>query len=63
MLRIWPVVTQNRPQLRAAVEDAHTGEQRRFSNLDDLFDYLRDQIEPEPGSQAPEDEFKYGGKR
>ena len=56
MLRIWPGGAQNHPPLRASLENAHTGEQLRFSSLDGLFDYLREQIEPAPGSQALESE-------
>ena len=34
---------------RASLENAHTGERKGFTSLDDLFDFLRRQVGTSPG--------------
>ena len=43
MLRLWRVHSEGKAAWRASVENAHTGECKGFTNLDDLFDFLRQQ--------------------
>ena len=45
LLRLW----QESPHApwRASLQDATTGERRAFSNLESLFTYLEDNLDPE----------------
>ena len=50
MLRLWRVHSEGKAAWRASVENAHTGECKGFTNLDDLFDFLRQQTGASPDS-------------
>ncbi len=41
LLRLWQVAANSEVVWRASIEDPHTGERRGFSNLDRLFEFLR----------------------
>jgi len=43
LLRLWRE-GEGKTTWRASLESSHTGEQKGFANLDDLFDFLREQI-------------------
>ena len=43
LLRLWQTASGGELVYRASLENARTGERVGFSNLDDLFDYLRAQ--------------------
>ena len=45
LVRLWQVDQQGGTIWRAHLEDAHTGESRGFISLEELFDFLRQQIE------------------
>jgi hypothetical protein len=53
MLRLWPVGNKTKQVWRASLEDAHTGERMGFANLDELFDYLRQQTGMEANPEEP----------
>jgi len=44
MLRLWQVDADGEPIWRASLESPHTGERVGFAGLDELFDFLREQI-------------------
>lgn len=44
MLRLWQAFTEGGPSWRASLEDSRTGKRTGFSGLDELFEYLSDQI-------------------
>ena len=50
LLRLWRVYSQGKAAWRASVENAHTAERKGFTNLDDLFDFLRQQTGTSPDS-------------
>jgi hypothetical protein len=54
LLRIWPVKKREGVIWHAFITNAHTSESRGFANLDELFDYLRQQasqeLEPREGN-------------
>jgi hypothetical protein len=50
LLRLWRVRSDGKTAWRASVESARTGEHKRFTNLDDLFDFLRQQTGAAPDS-------------
>jgi hypothetical protein len=50
LLRLWRVRSKGKPTWRASVESARTGEHKGFTNLDDLFDFLRQQTDTSPDS-------------
>ena len=45
LLRLWQASGDGKTAWRASFENAHTGERKGFTNLDDLFDFLRQQVE------------------
>jgi hypothetical protein len=50
LLRLWQVRSEGKAAWRASVENAHTGERKGFTNLGDLFDFLRQQTGTPPDS-------------
>ena len=44
LLRLWRVSEDGKATWRASLENAHTGEHKGFTNLDDLFDFLQRQV-------------------
>ena len=52
MLRLWQVGGGDEPTWRALLESPHTGERRGFADLETLFEFLREQTESQPLSQA-----------
>jgi len=50
LLRLWRVRGKGKPTWRASVESARTGEHKGFTNLDDLFGFLRQQTDTSPDS-------------
>jgi hypothetical protein len=50
LLRLWRVHSEGKAAWRASVENAHTGERKGFTNLDHLFDFLRQQTGASPDS-------------
>ena len=50
LLRLWRVNSKGKTTWRASVESASTGERQGFTNLDDLFDFLRQQTDAPPNS-------------
>ncbi len=46
LLRVWLAEEGSQPQWRASLEDPHTGERSGFASLEDLFRYLKKQIQP-----------------
>jgi hypothetical protein len=52
LLRLWRVYSEGKATWRAFVENAHTGERKGFTNLDDLFDFLRQQTGTLPDSDV-----------
>jgi len=51
MLRIWPVRNKTVLSWRASLENAQTGERVGFTDLDELFVYLRQQTGLESKSE------------
>jgi len=47
LLRIWPVKRTEGVIWHAHITNAHTSESRGFANLDEMFDYLRQQASQE----------------
>jgi hypothetical protein len=45
LLRLWRVHSEGKTAWRASVENAHTGERKGFTNLEHLFDFLRQQTD------------------
>lgn len=45
LLRLWQAGQQSGTTWRARLEDAHTGEARGFASLEELYDFLRKQVE------------------
>jgi hypothetical protein len=45
LLRLWRE-SRDRATWRASLQSPHTGEQLGFATVDDLFDFLKRQIEP-----------------
>ena len=43
LVRIWPVKDKEGVTWRAYITNAHTSDSRGFANLEELFDYLRQQ--------------------
>jgi len=43
VLRLWQVTIEGQPVWRASLESALTGERRGFANLEDLFEFLREE--------------------
>ena len=61
LLRLWGVSDQNKSQAiseraawRASLEDPHTGQRQGFASLDDLFEFLRAQIELPSQNASPQ---------
>ena len=53
LLRLWLAGDGGQPEWRASLEDPRTGEQRGFDSLEELFDFLRAQVEGQkPASSA-----------
>jgi hypothetical protein len=46
LLRIWSVGESQPPVLRASLEDPRTRQLVSFTNLEDLFQYLRTESDP-----------------
>jgi len=44
LIRLWPACHADQMVWRASLEDPHTGQRVGFSDLDQLIDYLKDQI-------------------
>ena len=44
VLRLWQVTIEGQPVWRASLESALTGQRRGFANLEDLLDFLREEI-------------------
>ena len=45
LVRLWRVRSAGRSVWRASLEDAHTGEQRGFADLETLFTFLKNKIQ------------------
>ncbi len=45
LLRLWQVHSNGMPVWRASLENPHTGERQGFATLEQLFDFLSEQIE------------------
>lgn len=58
LLRLWRAQIQGQWQWRASLESPHTGERQSFTNLEQLFAFLRERCD----SQAPVLEKKDIGK-
>jgi hypothetical protein len=54
LLRLWRAQIQGQRQWRASLESPHTGERQSFTNLEQLFAFLRERCD----SQAPALEMK-----
>ena len=52
MLRLWQVASDEELAWRASLESPRTGERRGFASLEALFEFLREQTESQPQSQA-----------
>jgi hypothetical protein len=44
MLRVWRTQRDGKAAWRVSLKSARTGECNRFASLEDLFDYLRQQV-------------------
>jgi hypothetical protein len=44
LLRLWRASDGEGPAWRASLESPHTGERRGFASLDELFDFLQQEI-------------------
>jgi len=51
LLRLWQVTLKGRPVWRASLESALTGERRGFADLEDLFEFLREETAVKPESK------------
>ncbi len=51
LLRIWLAGDNNPLQWRSSLENTHTGERLGFASLEDLFRYLKRQIQPQIGEK------------
>jgi hypothetical protein len=56
LLRLWQAKSGGKPVWRASLEDAHTSKRTGFACLDDLVDFLREQIGEEPRSPESSDD-------
>jgi hypothetical protein len=56
LLRLWPVTGNGKTIWRASLEDAHTGECRKFASLEDLFTYLEAQTDAKSNIRAKGDD-------
>lgn len=45
LLRLWQVGQKSGTTWRARLEDVHTGEARGFTSLEELYDFLRKQVD------------------
>jgi hypothetical protein len=52
MLRLWQVGSDEGLTWRASLESPRTGERHGFASLEALFEFLREQTESQPLSQA-----------
>jgi hypothetical protein len=50
LLRLWRVDGSTQPIWRASLKSASTGEQVGFASLEELFDYLRAEVEARSSS-------------
>jgi hypothetical protein len=56
LLRLWQVRDKEQAGWRASTENVHTGEQRGFAGLAELFTFLEDEVgqiaqgQPTPGA-------------
>ena len=48
LVRLWGVHPNGELVWRASAENAHTGEQHAFADMESLFDFLRAAVEKEP---------------
>ena len=46
LLRLWKEKKAGEDIWRVSLEDPHTGGQKGFSGLDELFDFLHDKLKP-----------------
>jgi hypothetical protein len=55
LLRLWRVSREGKTAWRASLESARTGKRKGFTNLDDLFQFLRQQTDtlPDSGESTP----------
>jgi hypothetical protein len=51
ILRLWPAESCDPPQWRASLENTRSGERTGFSNLEALFEYLKQQAGIDPGTK------------
>ena len=47
LLRLWQIESGGELAWRASLESAHTGKQKGFASLDDLFEFLRNSTDQE----------------
>jgi hypothetical protein len=58
LLRLWRASREGKVIWRASLQSSDTRERKGFTNLDDLFDFLREQT-----GAAPETKGDEGGQR
>ena len=51
LVRLWPTRNEGEDVWRASLENPRTRERRGFASLDELFAFLRQQTEDEPGTK------------
>jgi hypothetical protein len=59
LLRLWQEGSDQPPLWRASLETPHSHEQQAFAGLDELFAFLREQLDMEPpqsGAAAGEED-------
>lgn len=56
LLRLWPAGDESQIVWRASLDSPGTGERIGFANLEELFDFLRQQTGVSPAADAGPDE-------
>jgi hypothetical protein len=56
LVRLWSVHHNGELVWRASAENAHTGEQHAFADMESLFDFLRAMVEKEPAVSGQKEE-------
>ena len=52
LVRLWQVDDVTSPVWRASIEDPHSGERRGFASLDDLWLFLKQQMDHTKSSET-----------
>jgi hypothetical protein len=62
LLRLWQVDSGKESTWRASLEDAQTGKIRGFATLDDLFQFLRQEVTVPPDTAGDQGGHRKGDK-